>query len=130
MFSFQAHASSRGEHDPRHGSSQEVNSTLLSPFSRVLAWLKAFAKERSLEWRQDETGNCAICRPGSAGGEGAAPVVIQGHVDMVGRVLGRRCVNRIMAWSLMALVTHGLVTHGLVTHGLVTHGPGVNSLII
>ena len=61
------------------------------PPSRVLAWLKAFAKERSLEWRQDETGNCAICRPGSAGGEMAAPVVIQGHGDMVGRVWVSGC---------------------------------------
>ena len=52
--------------------------------ARVLTWLKGFADERSLEWRQDDTGNCVICRPGSGGGEGAATVVIQGHVDMVG----------------------------------------------
>jgi dipeptidase D len=46
--------------------------------ARVLAWLQAFAKERSLEWKCDDTGNMVILRPGSAGGELAPTVVIQG----------------------------------------------------
>ncbi|GAB4815754.1 hypothetical protein N2152v2_002800 [Parachlorella kessleri] len=50
---------------------------------RVLEWLKAFASERGLQYRQDKVGNIVIKRPGSGGGEQAPPVVIQGHVDMV-----------------------------------------------
>ncbi|KAI3439136.1 hypothetical protein D9Q98_001544 [Chlorella vulgaris] len=50
---------------------------------RVLDWLKAFAHERGLKWQQDGVGNIVIRRPGSGGGEGAPPVIIQGHVDMV-----------------------------------------------
>ncbi|PSC67193.1 aminoacyl-histidine dipeptidase [Micractinium conductrix] len=50
---------------------------------RVLDWLKEFAEERDLQWKQDAVGNIVIYRPGSAGGEKAAPVIVQGHVDMV-----------------------------------------------
>jgi len=50
---------------------------------KVLAWLKTIAEENKLQWEQDSVGNMVIRRPGSAGGENAAPVVIQGHVDMV-----------------------------------------------
>ena len=46
---------------------------------RVLSWLQSFAEERSLEWQQDSTGNMVIRRPGSAGGERAGAVVIQGE---------------------------------------------------
>ncbi|KAK9826187.1 hypothetical protein WJX81_005747 [Elliptochloris bilobata] len=50
---------------------------------RVLEWVKAFANERSLNYRQDTVGNLVIYRSGSGGGEGAPAVVIQGHLDMV-----------------------------------------------
>lgn len=50
---------------------------------RVCDWIKAFAEERSLRWRQDAAGNVVVYRPGSAGGETAAPVILQGHLDMV-----------------------------------------------
>lgn len=46
-------------------------------------WLKDFANERGLEYAQDAAGNMVIRRPGTAGGEGAAPVIVQGHLDMV-----------------------------------------------
>ncbi|EFN51344.1 hypothetical protein CHLNCDRAFT_59267 [Chlorella variabilis] len=50
---------------------------------RVLEWLKRFATDRGLDWKQDKVGNIVIYRPGSGGGEKAPPVIIQGHVDMV-----------------------------------------------
>lgn len=50
---------------------------------KVLAWLKAFAEERKLAYQQDAEGNMVIRRPGSGGGEGAPPIIVQGHIDMV-----------------------------------------------
>ncbi|GFR49868.1 hypothetical protein Agub_g11970, partial [Astrephomene gubernaculifera] len=50
---------------------------------RVLQYLKEFAASRQLAWQQDAVGNLVIRRPGSGGGQGAPPVVIQGHIDMV-----------------------------------------------
>jgi dipeptidase D len=49
----------------------------------VLAWLKAFADERGLTYRQDEIGNIVIIKNGTMGKESHLPVVLQGHVDMV-----------------------------------------------
>jgi len=48
-----------------------------------MSWLVDFAQTRGLEHKQDSVGNLVIKRPGSGGGEGAQPVAIQGHVDMV-----------------------------------------------
>ncbi len=44
---------------------------------RVLQWVKDFAEQRGLKWRQDDVGNLVVLRPGSGGGEAAPPVVIQ-----------------------------------------------------
>ena len=44
---------------------------------RVLQWVTSFADERGLKYRQDSVGNLVVYRPGSGGGEGAPPVVIQ-----------------------------------------------------
>ena len=49
----------------------------------MLEYIKSFAQNLSLEWEQDAMGNLCVRRPGSAGGENAPTVVIQGHVDMV-----------------------------------------------
>ncbi|KAG1658662.1 hypothetical protein FOA52_007868 [Chlamydomonas sp. UWO 241] len=57
---------------------------------RVLSWLQAFADERQLVWRRDATGNMVICRPGSAGGEAAQAVCVQG-------ILCRRFASRVRA---------------------------------
>ncbi|MDY2777020.1 MAG: aminoacyl-histidine dipeptidase [Collinsella sp.] len=46
-------------------------------------FLVAFAKERDLEVYQDEVHNVIIRKPASAGAEGAEPVMLQGHIDMV-----------------------------------------------
>lgn len=43
----------------------------------------AFAKERGLEAHQDDWDNVVIKKPGTAGYEGARPVILQGHMDMV-----------------------------------------------
>ncbi len=49
----------------------------------VMDALKAWADERGLAWKQDEVGNLLITIPATKGLEKAAPVLIQGHVDMV-----------------------------------------------
>ena len=42
-----------------------------------------FAEERGLKFRQDEYNNVIIFKDASAGYENAAPVILQGHMDMV-----------------------------------------------
>lgn len=46
-------------------------------------FLVAFARERGLDVYQDEVYNVIIRKPASAGAEDAAPVMMQGHIDMV-----------------------------------------------
>lgn len=43
----------------------------------------AFAQERGLEYHQDSFNNIIIKKPGTSGYESSAPVIIQGHLDMV-----------------------------------------------
>lgn len=50
---------------------------------RVSDYCVAFAKERNLEVIQDEVYNIIIKKNGTAGYESSAPVIIQGHLDMV-----------------------------------------------
>ncbi len=49
----------------------------------VSDWIAAFARERGLRHTQDASGNVVIYLPASAGYEKAAPVILQGHMDMV-----------------------------------------------
>ncbi|MCB1182615.1 aminoacyl-histidine dipeptidase [bacterium] len=49
----------------------------------VMTMLKGWADARSLAWREDAVGNLLIEIPATKGLEQAAPVLIQGHVDMV-----------------------------------------------
>ena len=42
-----------------------------------------FARERGLECYQDEANNVIIKKPGTSGYEASAPVILQGHLDMV-----------------------------------------------
>lgn len=44
----------------------------------------AFAKEHNLEHYQDEMGNVVIIKEATAGYESVEPIIIQGHLDMVG----------------------------------------------
>lgn len=43
-----------------------------------------FAKEHNLEHYQDEMGNVVIIKEATAGYESVEPIIIQGHLDMVG----------------------------------------------
>ena len=45
--------------------------------------LVAFAKVQGLEYVQDEANNVIIYKPGTPGYEQSAPVILQGHMDMV-----------------------------------------------
>jgi len=46
-------------------------------------WLVKFAKDHSLDVTQDKALNIIIRKPGSKGYENAAPVILQGHMDIV-----------------------------------------------
>ncbi len=46
-------------------------------------YMVGFAKDHGLQWQQDEKNNVIMIRPASAGYEDEAPVIIQGHMDMV-----------------------------------------------
>ena len=74
-----------GSTSPLRHNSSVITIILSTPLidPRVIEWLEVFARERSLEWRRDATGNCCIARPGSAGGEKAPPVVIQGKAEVL-----------------------------------------------
>ncbi len=50
---------------------------------RISSYLVNFAQERGLKYRQDEAKNVIIWKEGTAGYEKSAPVIIQGHMDMV-----------------------------------------------
>ncbi len=47
-------------------------------------YLVAFAKERNLYYEQDELGNVIIIAPATEGYEDVEPIILQGHIDMVG----------------------------------------------
>ena len=46
-------------------------------------WCVNFARERGLECHQDQAGNVIIIREAAPGYEGAEPIILQGHLDMV-----------------------------------------------
>ena len=50
---------------------------------RISDYCVEFAKERGLEYIQDEAKNVIIKKAGTAGFENSEPVIIQGHLDMV-----------------------------------------------
>ena len=50
---------------------------------RYSDYLVGFAKDHNLKYVQDELYNVIIYKPGSAGYEEHAPVILQGHMDMV-----------------------------------------------
>ncbi|MFC1627513.1 aminoacyl-histidine dipeptidase [Gemmatimonadota bacterium] len=50
---------------------------------KIQAWLKAWAEERGFGVLEDTAGNLVVSVPATDGGSTAAPVVLQGHVDMV-----------------------------------------------
>ncbi len=50
---------------------------------KIIAFLKGFAEEHSLECHVDKVGNVLIRKPASPGYENSPGVVLQGHMDMV-----------------------------------------------
>ncbi len=60
--------------DIPHGSGNETG---------VMKMFKGWADERGLSWSDDKVGNLLIRIPATKGLEKAAPMLIQGHVDMV-----------------------------------------------
>jgi dipeptidase D len=50
---------------------------------RVIEFMKDFGESLGLETRVDDVGNVIIRKPASPGMEDRAPIVIQGHLDMV-----------------------------------------------
>jgi len=49
----------------------------------VMSYLRDFAKEQNLEFKEDKIGNIVIYKDASAGFENYPGVVLQGHTDMV-----------------------------------------------
>ncbi|MBR1741599.1 MAG: aminoacyl-histidine dipeptidase [Lachnospiraceae bacterium] len=50
---------------------------------KISDYLVSFAKEQKLRYIQDDTNNVIIFKDGSKGYESSAPVMLQGHMDMV-----------------------------------------------
>ncbi len=50
---------------------------------QIADYLVAFAEARGLEYSRDEVHNVLIKKPATAGKETAAPILLQGHTDMV-----------------------------------------------
>ena len=50
---------------------------------QISSYCEQFAKDRNLKCRRDESGNVIIWKKGSEGFEQKAPVILQGHLDMV-----------------------------------------------
>lgn len=50
---------------------------------KISDFLKKFADDRNLEVHQDELNNIIIVKEATAGYENSAPVILQGHMDMV-----------------------------------------------
>ncbi len=50
---------------------------------KIADWLCEFARVRKLEYYRDKANNVLINLPASVGREGSAPLLLQGHTDMV-----------------------------------------------
>lgn len=50
---------------------------------QISDYLVEFAKEHELEWYQDDYNNVIMIQQATAGYEQAAPIILQGHMDMV-----------------------------------------------
>lgn len=64
---------------------EEINKVPRASYdcSRISQFFVDFAKKHHLEYRQDDYGNVIIKKPASPGYEQSAPVILQGHMDMV-----------------------------------------------
>ena len=51
--------------------------------SQIASFCENFAKEHKLEYVRDEHDNVVVFKPASKDKEGVAPIILQGHMDMV-----------------------------------------------
>jgi dipeptidase D len=51
--------------------------------ARVAAWIRQWAAENQFSCEADAAGNLVIRVPGRGNGDGAQPLILQGHMDMV-----------------------------------------------
>ena len=63
---------------------------------QISDYLVSFAKDRDLDYYQDECNNVIIRKPASPGYENAAPVMLQGHITTRSeeRRVGKECRSR------------------------------------
>ncbi|MCC3375499.1 aminoacyl-histidine dipeptidase [Cohnella sp. REN36] len=80
-------------------------------------YVARFARERGCEAVQDETYNLVIRKPASPGYESVPPVIVQGHLDMVGEK--REGVNHDFLRDPIELVVEGefMTAHGTTLGG-------------
>lgn len=50
---------------------------------QIAAYIKEFATEHNLAWRQDAKGNIVVIRPGAGARGNRPPLILQSHMDMV-----------------------------------------------
>ncbi len=50
---------------------------------KIREWLRNFATQHGLKFKEDSTGNIVIYKPATAGYEAAPTIVLQSHMDMV-----------------------------------------------
>lgn len=68
-----------------------------------------FARQRGLRTIQDESNNLIIFKPGTAGYETSAPVILQGHMDMVCEKTGESTID-FTRDGLTLQVEHGIIS--------------------
>lgn len=72
---------------------------------QIADYCLSIAAEHGLRGWKDAYGNVMICKPGTAGREQCAPVVLQGHLDMVCESLPERAID--MEREAICLMTDG-----------------------
>ncbi len=76
---------------------------------KISAYLVNFAKEHNLEYYTDDLYNVIMIKEASEGMEGVAPIIIQGHMDMVAEQ-DEDCTKNMLEEGLDLEVVDGYVT--------------------
>ncbi|MCR4695415.1 MAG: aminoacyl-histidine dipeptidase [Pseudobutyrivibrio sp.] len=76
---------------------------------KISAYLVDFAKAHGLEYYQDDLYNVIMIKEASAGYENAAPIILQGHMDMVAEQ-DSDCTKDMMTEGLDLEVVDGFLT--------------------
>ena len=67
---------------------------------QISDYLCEFARERNLWFKQDESYNVIIKKPASNSESKAAPVILQGHIDMVRNTGGKLIL---LSWTMLKI---------------------------